>query len=257
MIKRMKKKPVAANWLITYSDMMTLLLCFFVLMFSMSSMDNSKWQILVKNLNPNASLESNVVNEMSLGEQTELPAVKSFEQLSKTITEYVDKNDLQEDVEVHAGDGYTFLVFRNNIFFDGDRYDLKPGGREILDYLASGILGIQSDIQEVRILGHTNQADPNRPNEARGDRFLASNRATEVLTYLQLKNVVEPKKLISEGYGQHFPIASFSNEADRVMNRRVEILITETGAIVPTLEEIYENIDREENAIGVEDIQQQ
>ena len=81
------------------------------------------------------------------------------------------------------------------------------------------------------------------PNEPISDRFLASNRATEVLLYIQQKNVIDPAKLVSSGYGQHRPISSFETRESRAKNRRVEILITKTDSVVKVLDQYYEEAD--------------
>ena len=242
----------------TYTDMVTLILCFFVLLYASSTVDRDKWQILVRSLNPNASVSSQIVNEMSEGEEPEmsgtngggaLSEVATLDQLYRQMSRYIEENDLTEDVDIQRGDGYTFITFRNNILFDGDRYSLKPEGRRILDVLCGGLPALSDTIKEMRILGHTNQADPNRQNAVRGDRFLASNRATEVLVYIQEKNIIDPKKLVGIGYGQFYPVASFVKEEDRLKNRRVEILITEANAVDVSLEQIYSQMEGENAAI--------
>ena len=223
----------------TYTDMVTLLLCFFILMYASSSMDRDKWQILVKNLNPNASVVAQEEDESLQGDHPSMSEVRTFEQLHSHMRKYVEDNGMTADVEILGGDGYTFITFRNNILFDGNRYNLKPEGMAILDVLSRGIAPINETIKEMRILGHTNQADPNHQNEARGDRFLASNRATEVLVYIQEKGIIEPRKLVGIGYGQFYPVAPFIREEDRLKNRRVEILITEANAVDVSLDYIY------------------
>ena len=241
----------------TYADMVTLLLCFFVLLYASSTVDRDKWQILVRSLNPNASVVSQIVNEMSEGEDPEmvdtsgdglLTDITTLDQLYWQMRKYVEENNLKEDVDVINGDGYTFITFRNSILFDGDRYNLKPEGRGILDVLCDGLSPLGDNIKEMRILGHTNQADPNRQNAARGDRFLASNRATEVLVYIQEKDTIDPKKLVGIGYGQFYPVAPFVMEEDRLKNRRVEILITEANAVDVSLDQIYSQMEGE-NAV--------
>jgi len=231
----------------TYSDMVTLLLCFFVLMYAFSTIDNSKWQILVKTFNPSASLAADNIVELAVNEMvpaadissTGMAGIGTFDELYRQMKTYVAENNLENDIEVTGGEGYTFIVFRNNIFFDGDSSALKPEGRQILDVLGAGVAAVRGLVKEMRILGHTNQADPNRQNAVRGDRFLASDRATEVLVYLQEKNIIEPRKLVSIGYGQFYPAAPFVSEEDRLKNRRVEILITEANAVEVSLEDIY------------------
>ncbi|WP_324824546.1 OmpA/MotB family protein [Sinanaerobacter sp. ZZT-01] len=257
-MQKKTKKPVDKNaWMNTYSDMVTLLLCFFVLLFSVSSVDSAKWSVLVKALNPKAKEVSQIVTEEMAGEEGKDPLssggkglmtdVTEFQDLYYRMEEYIIENKLSGDIDVHQGDGYTFIVFRNDVFFDGDSYVLKQRGKDVLTFLASGIEPIQDQINEMRILGHTNQADPNKPNPIVGDRFLASNRATTVLIFIQEKSVIDPKKLIDSGYGQNYPIAPFVKEEDRARNRRVEILITESNKVSVTLEEVYKQIDEHEN----------
>jgi len=237
--------------MITYSDMVTLLLCFFVLMCATSTLDKNKWQMLVKSLNPNASASSQEEETETAGANSPdvVAEVSTFDQLYLQMKEYVDANNMSADVEVRGGDGYAFIIFKNNILFDGDKYNLKPDGARIIDFLCSGIKPIGDHIREMKILGHTNQADPNQPNEARGDRFLASNRATEVLVYIQEKNIIDPKKLVAIGYGQFYPVAPFVLEEDRLQNRRVEILITEADSADISLEMVYSEMGRDNSAI--------
>ena len=255
MIRR-KRRPVEKwGWMTTYSDMVTLLLCFFILMYAFSTIDNSKWEIIVKTLNPNAKLSSNLIRDIDISELPKLvdvsdsgmAGIETFDELYWQMKRYVKENNLENDIEVSGGEGYAFIVFRNNIFFDGDSSALKPEGRKILDVLGEGVSAVSGLVGEMRILGHTNQADPNKENAARGDRFLASNRATEVLVYLQEKNIIEPRKLVSIGYGQFYPVAPFVSEDDRLKNRRVEILITEASAADVSLEYIYSKANRENN----------
>lgn len=257
-MEKKPKKPVNKDaWMGTYSDMVTLLLCFFVLLFASSSVDSSKWAILVQALNPDAGQEvSQIVMEGVDDEGSDpfdstgkglLTDVAEFQDLYYAMEEYVEQNGMQDQVQVMSGEGYTFLVFRNDIFFDGDSSILKERGKEVLNFLAGGIQHISEDVKEMRILGHTNQADPSTPNPIAGDRYLSSDRSTAVLVYIQEKNILDPKKLQSIGCGQFYPIASFTRDDDRARNRRVEILITETGHVSYTLDEIYADIDKQQN----------
>lgn len=243
MFKRQKTPIDTGVWMTTYTDMVTLLLCFFILMYASSSMDRDKWQILVKSLNPSASLTAQEEEQTPEGGYPAMSEIQTFDQLHSHMRRYVEDNGMTQDVEILGGDGYTFITFRNNILFDGNRYYLKSEGMAVLDALCRGIAPINETIKEMRILGHTNQADPDRQNETRGDRFLASNRATEVLVYIQEKGIIEPKKLVGIGYGQFYPVAPFIREEDRLKNRRVEILITESNAIDVSLDYIYRQMN--------------
>lgn len=251
MAKKQKKPEGGANWMDTYGDMVTLLLCFFVLLFSISTVDATKWEIIVRSFNPNAVKElTQIVTETEQNEEApndvegtmEKPTeeqLDDFDELYYTLSKYIQENDLGGDVEISRGDGFTFITFRNNIFFDGDSYVLKDNGKQALDELSKAVYQVRDSIAEIQVLGHTSQALPDAPNEVVSDRFLSSNRATVVLVYLQQKNLVDPSKLVSSGYGQFRPISPFDTRESRARNRRVEILITKDDGVVRSLEDYY------------------
>ncbi len=246
--KKAQSSGGGAGWLATYADMVTLLLCFYVLLYSISSVDAAKWAIVVKSFNPDAGKE---VAQIIAGEpadesqfdSTEVTAnteIDSLEELYFVLSKEIADQNLQSDVEIRKGDGFAFVTFRNNVFFSGDSYVLLPEGKEVLDTFTD-VIGEATDIiEEIQVLGHTSQALPNQPNDVEFDRFLSSNRATEVLVYIQQKNIIDPAKLVSSSYGQFRPVSPFDTSENRAKNRRVEILITESGSVVKALEEYYQ-----------------
>ncbi|MFW5670474.1 MAG: OmpA/MotB family protein, partial [Acetivibrio ethanolgignens] len=165
-----------------------------------------------------------------------------FDELYRMLKEFIEENNYEQDIEISKGDGFTFITFRDSVFFDGDSFQLKEEGKRVLDKMAEAIGVANSAIQEVRILGHTSQAKPDEPNEPISDRFLASNRATEVLLHIQMKNIIDPAKLVACSYGQFRPISSFETKESRAENRRVEVLITKNDSEQMTLEEYYKEI---------------
>ena len=70
------------------------------------------------------------------------------------------------------------------------------------------------------------QAVPGQVNNVTADRFLASNRATVVTIYLQEKDIIDPARLVSVGYGEWRPVSSNDTSAGRAENRRVELIVT-------------------------------
>ena len=236
-MKRNKKGGGGANWMDTYGDMVTLLLCFFVMLYSMSRMDENKWIALVQSFNPDYAVEepSQVVvgGEIANEPVTDLPSgltqeqvEEALEELYLSMSEYVESAGLQDMVSLSKGSGYVFISFDDTIFFDGDSYALKDGGKAILDQIAVPLAEASDSINEIRVLGHTAQASPDRPNYVDVDRFLSSDRATVVTIYLQEKNIIDPARLVSVGYGQWRPIAGNSTAEERAQNRRVELIIS-------------------------------
>ena len=237
-MKRNKKSGGGgANWMDTYGDMVTLLLCFFVMLYSMSRMDESKWIALVHSFNPGYAVDepSQIVvpGEIANEPVTGLPSAltqdqveAALEELYVSMSEYAASAGLQDMVSLSKGSGYVFISFDDTIFFDGDSYVLKDGGKAILDQIAVPLAEASESINEIRVLGHTAQASPDRPNYVDVDRFLSSDRATVVTIYLQEKNIIDPARLVSVGYGQWRPIASNDTAETRAQNRRVELIIS-------------------------------
>lgn len=231
-MKKKKRRAGGANWMDTYGDMVTLLLCFFVLLYSMSTLDQQKWLEIVKSFNPDAIQEvtqtegnNGPIADPSTGlDQEEVDA--SIDKLFQELKKYVSEDGAQDNISVTKGDGYVFLSLSNTVFFDGDSYVLREGGKHVLDDLGTILEHVNNSIDEVRILGHTAQATANELNNPTVDRFLASNRATVVLVYLQEMNILDPARLVSVGYGQWRPVSNNDNSADRAKNRRVEMIIT-------------------------------
>ena len=152
----------------------------------------------------------------------------ALQELYESLQNYVEENGLTQSITVTQGDGYVFISFNDAVFFAGDSYVLLDAGKQVLGAVADALNQAAPYIDEVRVLGHTAQARVDAPNNDHTDRFLASNRATEALVYIQerTKDNLSPARLVSAGYGQWRPVDLNIDNEHRAHNRRVEILIT-------------------------------
>ncbi len=251
MKKRNKKPEELGSWMDTYGDMVTLLLCFFVLLYSISTIDQNKWKIIVESFNP-SSIQGpeQIVLDANAKQDGELsgnpPAASSdstdFDELYLMLKKIVEDRNMQDTVEITRGDGFTFISFRDKVFFDGDSSVLLQEGKDVLNEFAAAMSQADNSIKEVQVLGHTSQGDPGRPNNIRNDRMLSAQRSAEVIIYLQSQNAVSPEKLVGMSFGQFRPIAPFDTEEGRAKNRRVEILITKSDTVEKSLEEYYNQV---------------
>lgn len=251
------------NWIDTYADMVTLLLTFFVLLFAMSSVNEEKWKMLVEAFTgPDEAAQVQIVDTTeeatdSEGMQdpagsgqsvTEVPEspddIANFEDLYAYLNAYIIENDLESDVQIYDGEGYTFMTFRNNILFDGDSSYLKQEGKVILDVLSDALVNVVDQVGAIRFEGHTARAGTTySEKQSLFDRQLSSDRAVNVLYYVQCKDVISPEKLTSTGHGEFKPLIPHDGtEATRIVNRRVEIIIVESGTSEQSLDEIYKEI---------------
>ena len=156
----------------------------------------------------------------------------------------VKEEGLTSKVELYKGEGYTFVTFRDEIFFDGNSSTIKPKGKKILNIFADIIDDVSGVIKEIQVLGHTTQATTEGNIDMNIDRVLSAERAARVTVYLQQKSKISPEKLVSVGYGQYRPIAPFNTAENRAKNRRVELIISKSGSVEKSLDQYYSEMDR-------------
>ncbi len=206
------------SWMDTYGDMVTLLLCFFVMLYSMSSLDQQKWEVFVKSIFPSSGdteqiainqdiseAEYDVSGNMEFDESVSDP--ENPEELYIALMEALSSSGI-EGVSISREDGYTFLVFENQAFFEGDKSDLTSEAVMILDILCNVVQQYEASIAQINIMGHTAQARADRANNARTDRVLSAMRSAEVAAYIQNKNIIDPSKLVGLSYGQYRSVSS-------------------------------------------------
>lgn len=236
-LKGKKNRGGGANWMDTYGDMVTLLLCFFVLLYSISTISEENWKALVMSFNPKAT-QSITVTPGGDGPDAEADQAggpiemrqaaidNDIEEFYQELLEFVTQTGQESNISVTKGDGKVFISFNQVVFFDGDSPALKPEAEPILDTVSEMLSHAAESIDEVRVLGHTAQANAERPNKVSTDRTLASLRAANVVIYVQEHSAVDPARLISEGVGQWRPVADNSTAEGREQNRRVEMIVS-------------------------------
>ncbi len=249
------------SWMDTYGDMVTLLLCFFVMLYSMSSLDQQKWEVFVKSIFPSSGdteqiainqdiseAEYDVSGNMEFDESVSDP--ENPEELYIALMDALSSSGI-EGVSISREDGYTFLVFENQAFFEGDKSDLTSEAVMILDILCNVVQQYEASIAQINIMGHTAQARADRANNARTDRVLSAMRSAEVAAYIQNKNIIDPSKLVGLSYGQYRSVSENDTSEGRAKNRRVEFLIIDSDADIKSMNDYYDELTNSINAGSV------
>ena len=248
MARKQRPEEDSGTWMNTYSDLVTLLMTFFVLLFSMSSVNAEKWERFVKAFaNPGDETAQVVINADELeegadgplpnqaagqhlqglpaGEETP-PLPVDFSDLYAYLQNYVEENNLTSSVEVSkSGENVVYIRFRNNIFFDPDRFYLKPAAYEVLSFVGDCLHSVEDEIYIISINGHTAEVDY---DSAVSDWMLSSERASSVAIYFEEEKGIDPKKMRPIGYGKNFPTDTNDTPEGQEKNRRVDMVIVKS-----------------------------
>ncbi|MFS8500217.1 MAG: flagellar motor protein MotB [Caldicoprobacter sp.] len=249
--KRRAKKSSGgvAEWFTTYSDMVTLLLTFFVMLYSFSIIDMQKWEAVVESLRGSigileggasisdipgvnqsgispVDLEKLVGNKMQEGhgKQKNIGQVDPFLKLYEQMSQYIAQNKIPAQLELSPTQTEILIRFKDYVLFDVGKAELKPEAKEILDRIANILLNYIDQIDRVRVEGHTD-TQPINTIFYPTNWELSADRAIKVVRYFQEKHGFPGNKLSGEGYGEYYPIASNETEEGRAKNRRVDVQI--------------------------------
>ncbi len=235
-LKKKSSGGGGANWMDTYGDMVTLLLCFFVLLYSMSTIDTEKWQALVMSFNPLAAQTPTETPEGGQGPSadedeggvqpiTQEEVDAEIEELYEALQNYVESQVSQSNISVEKKGGKVYITFGQTVFFNGESSTLRPEAGPVLDDVGAMLYDAADAIADIRVQGHTARIHENG-NNIRNDRTLASMRATNVVIYLQENSGLHPSQLIAEGIGEWQPRGDNNTTDGRAMNRRVEMIVS-------------------------------
>ena len=238
MAKKKRGGGGGANWMDTYGDMVTLLLCFFVLLYSMSSISEDKWKAIVQSFNPKAVVTTTDPSGMGgpfadpdVGDKnpglSDQEAVENMmNELMQALENYSKMDGLDSAISVEQKGGRIYVSLKDKAMFYADSSKLLPGADEILLGVCDILDKSKAAIEVIQVEGHTAQMYDDRPNETKGDRELASERATAVTIFIQDHSIIHPARLKSVGVGQWHPKGDNQGEAGKAPNRRVEIVIS-------------------------------
>lgn len=240
--KEQESQPGSPLWMTTYSDMVTLLLCFFVLLFSFSTIDAQKFQAIIQSfqgslgiLDSGTSITTDqfiteaMKSDLTTDQRQEL---EDFIKLQEVLEEYLETYDLDSDVLVTQENAGLVLRFQDNVLFDPGKAQLKTRSKEILKDI-SGFLQTPEFIEKsIRIEGHTDTVPVNPTSLYPTNWELSAGRASNVVRYLIEDLSLNPERFSISGYGEYHPVAPNDTAENRSKNRRVDIVILRSEYIV-------------------------
>ncbi len=259
-----KKKQAEAPkgspaWMATFSDLMNLLLCFFVLLFSMSTVSEEKFEMVIASLQSKLSIFSqgsttigdgsmvgggirqlefldNYYNELAnskseeesqeegeLKEQYKEEALEESEEMAENIQDAIDQMGLSNAVEIEFDEQYVMLNLSGAILFESGKAEVLPEAKLILEKVA--VVLNQYDKNIIEIEGHTDNVPVPGNSKYESNDVLSMYRALSVADYIREITKLNPAYIKSSGRGDFVPVADNGTSEGRARNRRVVIKI--------------------------------
>ena len=246
------------RWLLTYADMITLLMALFIVMFSISSVNTSKFDALQRSLKE--AFSGNVLpggeaviqtGGSTKGQETPkvqppVPAIQpliqkefqkqqekkqgskqgtedeQFKRTKRNLDDYAAKHGLKKKLETEiTRRGLVIRMLTDGVLFDSGEAKIKPGAMPQLEKIA-GLLQVDEN-HPINVEGHTDNV-PIKSSQFPTNWELSTARASSVVRLLIADNA-PADRLGAVGYAQLHPIASNGSAAGRSRNRRVEIVL--------------------------------
>ena len=267
MAKRKPEEPKkgAPAWQCTFGDLMNLLLCFFVLLFSMSTVDAQKFEMIAASFSETFSifdagataigdgvLISNGVSQLNELEQyinstgktadsdTQVDEMDQFEamaaqmeeakmaaseELAEKVQEAISESSMDKDIDITFTSQYVQLTLKGSILFDSGKSELKKEAMPIVQKV--GVILERYAESTIEVEGHTDNVPINTAKYPSND-VLSSYRALAMFEYLVQNTSLDPADLKHSGRGEYMPVADNSTPEGRAKNRRIEIKIYNT-----------------------------
>ncbi len=228
-------------WLLTYSDMVTLCLTFFVLLYSFSTIDTVKWKSLVVSIQgalgvmPGSETPATIdENEFDPTDQILIEQYLMYEaerkrmaEIQAKVDEFLEANDLEGDIFTSMEERGVVIRFQDSVLFPKSKADLYPESKIIL----AGLAELMGEIgNPIRIEGHTDDLPINTVRFP-SNWELSTTRATNVLRFL-INEGISGEQLSAVGYGEFRPLVPNHSEAARKKNRRVDIVLLRESLIL-------------------------
>ncbi len=202
---RHESEQESEPWLISYSDMVTLLLAFFVLFFAISQLDQSKFEMIMQYFSKSETLP--------------------LHQLEQKFKQFIEQHQLQQSMDVQLTPDGLLVNFQDKILFDSGKAELKPEAVPVLNALAE--LLRQPEVQErkIQVEGHTDTVPIARNADYPSNWELSAARSARVIRYL-IGRQIRPNRFVAVGYADtRLRVPETPEHKGLPINRRVSLLI--------------------------------
>lgn len=224
----------APAWMVTYGDMMTLLLTFFVLIVSFSSIEQVKFRAAISSIQEGLGIwpdQAGIMREIQLMKDSQ--KAQDAAMIIQELAEYLQRNNIADLVEIYNTPMGVRMIIADPLMFRSGSADLRTEFEEFLQKVSAIIK--DKELAEVQVEGHTDNVPINTARFP-SNWELSGARALAVVKFMAFQGGLDPAKLSAVGYGEYRPRATNDSPEGRARNRRVEIFLEQKVGDTEVLE---------------------
>jgi chemotaxis protein MotB len=220
----------SSAWMVTFSDLIMLLLTFFVLLLSMSSMDQRKLKEIILHVRESAGLlefsRVRGITDLATFVKRHRKEKETYFMIDRDLLRYLfmpameSDSKIEEIIDITDDERGLVISFQEAIMFDPGEATLKKEAFPVLDTIARAISSSPNDIL---IMGHTDNV-PVQSKLYKSKWELSSYRGLSVLEYFLKEKGLSPSRFSVGGYGPSRPLYPNDTPENRTLNRRIEII---------------------------------
>ena len=215
-------------WMTTFGDMMTLLLVFFVMMYSMSVLDVDRFMGFISAFQNQLGVleggetvtDEDLMTRGSRGEDFNV-AHQNVQVVRNQMAEFIEERELEGNVSMEMTDRGLVVSVTGEVLYEIGRAEIRPEGAALLNEIIANIKEIPN---EIMVEGHTDDW-PISTEQFPSNWELSTARATNVVRYFIENTDINPARFSAAGYSEYRPVAPNDTAGNRAMNRRVEIVV--------------------------------
>ena len=239
--KPKKPKAGAPLWMVTWADMVSLLLCFFVMLLTMTTFDEAKFNAIAASFHNAFSGVLEAFPTVLITKDMHIPRMGGDQQnkrmaidAASKVRSAVEEAQMGEAIKVQVTESGIAIKIADPIGFASGSADLQPHLHKVLSDIA--LIINQAPGSQIRVEGHTDNV-PISTARFPSNWELSAARALSVVRHMSRAGGIDPARMSAIGYGEYRPLLPNTTAENRSANRRIEIYVDyvqkrgmETGA---------------------------
>lgn len=221
-----RSKKSSGNWLVTYSDLVTLLMVFFVLLYVLTpGIDQSVFENFISYFQNSVG----VMNQSAIMSDLEQDQEMKREEIANewiVVDDFLEQHGLSSQVDLEIVPDGVKITLSDSLTFNSGSAQILPKAQMVLEKITEMF---DEEVESTEVQGHTDNVPISRASYYRSNWHLGAARAVSVVQFIRERSQLAPENYKASSFGEYRPIDTNETALGRRQNRRVEIYVRYNG----------------------------